>query len=292
MIPNPIIVDADVAVSDLLINADVQSNDLEVEGSTGIEMRPMPHITIGNVETLETGEPATATMTGTYAQPVLNLGLPKGNTGEQGPQGERGPQGEQGIQGPQGVQGETGPQGPQGDAYNLTANDRTEIAGIVEEDLGPTINNIYDTIDAVLDNNAIFIELSLSPDPSTDVPFAGILPYLTSNWKCYFASPDGAFYVDSWDDEAESITLLRASEGVFEKIVLTDNGDDTGMSGVMTTVDLSSLGTQYLNKSSDSVITGKSAVLANENGEPTETMTIRTGGSILNPNSNKTVVII
>lgn len=40
-----------------------------------------PNIGIGTVQTLEDGEPATATMSGTAEEPRLNLGLPKGEPG-------------------------------------------------------------------------------------------------------------------------------------------------------------------------------------------------------------------
>lgn len=43
---------------------------------------PVNVITIGDVSTLETGEEATATLTGTAPTQTLNLGLPKGNTGD------------------------------------------------------------------------------------------------------------------------------------------------------------------------------------------------------------------
>ncbi len=42
---------------------------------------PANTLTIGDVDTLETGEPATAELTGDAPAQVLNLGLPKGNTG-------------------------------------------------------------------------------------------------------------------------------------------------------------------------------------------------------------------
>lgn len=116
-IPNPIIINASVVGDGGVIPAEVMSNDGAIEAEAVTDTRPMPHITIGEVETLGNGEPATATMTGDYINPVLNLGLPRG---EQGIQGERGPQ---------------GPEGPQGDDYVLTQDDRTEIAGIVEGDI-------------------------------------------------------------------------------------------------------------------------------------------------------------
>lgn len=49
-------------------------------GATGAT----PNLTIGTVTTLEPDASATATITGTAENPVLNLGLPKGQTGEAG----------------------------------------------------------------------------------------------------------------------------------------------------------------------------------------------------------------
>lgn len=51
------------------------------KGDTG-DIGPTPAFSIGTVETLEPSEDATATITGTAAEPVLNLGIPKGDTGE------------------------------------------------------------------------------------------------------------------------------------------------------------------------------------------------------------------
>lgn len=66
---------------------------------------PANSLAIGTVDTLETGEEATASITGSAPNQVLNLGLPKGNTGAQGPQGEAGPQGLTGAAGPAGADG-------------------------------------------------------------------------------------------------------------------------------------------------------------------------------------------
>jgi len=51
------------------------------KGDTG-DIGPTPAFSIGTVETLEPSEDATATITGTAAAPVLNLGIPKGEAGE------------------------------------------------------------------------------------------------------------------------------------------------------------------------------------------------------------------
>lgn len=59
-------------------------------GEIGDSFQPLPHITIGEVETLEPDAEAYATMTGTSTQPVLNLGLVKGEKGDQGEKGDPG----------------------------------------------------------------------------------------------------------------------------------------------------------------------------------------------------------
>lgn len=46
-----------------------------------------PNISIGTVDTLEAGSDATASITGTSASPVLNLGIPKGTIGTPGADG-------------------------------------------------------------------------------------------------------------------------------------------------------------------------------------------------------------
>lgn len=46
-----------------------------------------PNLQIGTVTTLPTGSPATASLSGTAANPLLNLGLP---AGQQGPTGASG----------------------------------------------------------------------------------------------------------------------------------------------------------------------------------------------------------
>lgn len=53
------------------------------QGETG----PVAAFSIGNTSTLPAGSAATASITGTAAAPVLNLGIPKGDTGATGPQG-------------------------------------------------------------------------------------------------------------------------------------------------------------------------------------------------------------
>ena len=59
-----------------------------------------PALTIGTVVTLEPGADATATITGTDAEPVLNLGIPKGAKGDKGDKGEDGTGGSAAASGP------------------------------------------------------------------------------------------------------------------------------------------------------------------------------------------------
>ena len=82
-------------------------------------------IKIGKVTTGEEGSSAKVTNSGTENAAVLDITIPCGATGPQGPKGAtgatgpQGPKGETGAtgpQGPKGATGATGPQGPQGPA--------------------------------------------------------------------------------------------------------------------------------------------------------------------------------
>ena len=73
--PNPIIVPMTVASNNQAVPMTAASNEQTVLLDSTADIRPMPNITIGEVES---GEEASATMTGTSTNPVLNLVLPKG----------------------------------------------------------------------------------------------------------------------------------------------------------------------------------------------------------------------
>lgn len=135
------------------------NNDIHAGASVASTVFIEPSMEIGTIETLEPTEQAQASITGTKPNFVLNLAIPKGETGpqgeqglqgvqgEQGPVGPQGPKGETGMQGIQGPQGEVGPQGPKGDPgadYVLTDADRDEIASIVLEDTQAELNT-YET---------------------------------------------------------------------------------------------------------------------------------------------------
>ena len=59
------------------------------KGDTG-DTGATPNIQIGNVQTLEPGQQATASMSGTPENPLLNLGIPKGEKGDPGEDAESG----------------------------------------------------------------------------------------------------------------------------------------------------------------------------------------------------------
>ena len=86
---------------------------------------PATTITIGTVTAGNTPADAAASMSGTSPNQVLNLVLPKGDTGATGAKGDQGVQGVAGVQGnagpvgPQGPQGLAGPAGPKGDAAGI-----------------------------------------------------------------------------------------------------------------------------------------------------------------------------
>lgn len=67
------------------------------------------------IGTVENGENASVTNSGSSRNAILNFVLPRGETGPQGIPGEQGPQGEQGLTGPQGEKGDQGEQGEKGE---------------------------------------------------------------------------------------------------------------------------------------------------------------------------------
>ena len=80
-------------------------------GATGAT----PNLQIGAVTTLDAGNNATASITGTTENPLLNLGIPKGADGAQGPQGDPGPAGQDGADGAPGQDGQDGQPGADGE---------------------------------------------------------------------------------------------------------------------------------------------------------------------------------
>ena len=73
--------DATASYSDGLLTLGIPRGDKGEQGTQG-ETGATPNFSIGEVDTLEPNESATATITGTAEEPVLNLGIPKGEQGD------------------------------------------------------------------------------------------------------------------------------------------------------------------------------------------------------------------
>ena len=74
-------------IQSIVLNADYTLTVTYTNGNTWTsgsirgQVGATPHLTIGTVQTLEPGQSATADITGTDENPVLNLGIPKGQAG-------------------------------------------------------------------------------------------------------------------------------------------------------------------------------------------------------------------
>ena len=77
--------DGSVSTEDIVkaVTVYMEENAESFKGESG-ENGATPKLTIGTVETLAAGNNATATITGTVEEPVLNLGIPRGKTGASG----------------------------------------------------------------------------------------------------------------------------------------------------------------------------------------------------------------
>lgn len=101
------------AINSALENYEFPAGVNGVDGINGVD-GVSPVFSIG---TVQSGDMSSATITGTQANPILNLIIQrgaKGDTGAVGAQGVAGDTGPVGPIGPQGPQGEVGPQGPAG----------------------------------------------------------------------------------------------------------------------------------------------------------------------------------
>ena len=82
--------DTGVGISSVVLNADYTLTITLTNGTSYTtssirgEVGATPNLTIGTVSTLPEGSQATATITGTDEDPVLNLGIPVGDTGDPG----------------------------------------------------------------------------------------------------------------------------------------------------------------------------------------------------------------
>lgn len=107
-------------------------------------------VTVGSTTTLNPGQSATVTNSGTSGAAVLNFGIPKG---EKGDTGATGATGATGPQGPTGATGATGPQGPVGSVKStvvseLPASGNSDTFYLVDrEATGGTATGTFITFD-------------------------------------------------------------------------------------------------------------------------------------------------
>jgi hypothetical protein len=90
------------------------TNAVNSAEQSAIDAANASRLTIGTVTTGAPGSNAEVQIIGNPGEQELNLIIPRGDPGPQGPIGATGPQGPQGIQGPIGATGPIGPQGPIG----------------------------------------------------------------------------------------------------------------------------------------------------------------------------------
>ena len=96
----------------------------------------------------------------------------KGDTGERGEKGDKGDAGATGERGPQGETGPTGPQGPkgdQGDDYVLTAQDKEDIAGLVDV----PVNDVQINGSSVVSDGVAVIPVAKSNTLGLVIPNSG-----------------------------------------------------------------------------------------------------------------------
>jgi len=102
-----------------------------------IENGIIPEFKIGTIETLEAGSNATVSITGNNSSPILNFGIPKGDTGEDGavgPAGKDGVDGKDGATGPAGKDGVDGKDGATGPAGKDGADGKDGATGPAGKD--------------------------------------------------------------------------------------------------------------------------------------------------------------
>lgn len=101
-------------LSNLIYKEDLNNGATGATGATGADAET-PTLAIGTVTTGDPGTEATASITGTSPNFILNLTIPQGPTGatgDVGPTGATGATGDVGPTGPTGATGDIGPTGP------------------------------------------------------------------------------------------------------------------------------------------------------------------------------------
>lgn len=193
-----------------------------VDGINGID-GITPALSIG---TVVEGDAASATLTGTTEQPVINLVLPRG------PQGDVGPRGIQGIQGPQGLPGEAGTGVAQSrtnvltkclfgryNTYNTSTNWTTNTVMELEAEFTSLRIAIPNASASVIENVKVSVGVVAANVPQAWL--VGIQP--TGDWVDATLNGSTAFTLQP-RIEAERVSLAVSDELPVRSIPRTDGG--------------------------------------------------------------------
>lgn len=196
-----------------------------VDGINGLDGQDgtTPVLSIG---TVVEGEGASATLTGTTEQPVINLVLPRG------PQGDVGPQGIQGIQGPQGLPGEAGTGVAQSrtnvltkalfgryNTYNTTTNWTTNTVMELEAEFTSLRIAIPNASASVIENVKVSVGVVAANVPQAWL--VGIQP--TGDWIDATLNGSTTFTLQP-RIAAERVSLAVSDELAVRSIPRTDGG--------------------------------------------------------------------
>lgn len=205
-----------------------------IQGEKG-EIGLTPNFSIGIVKK---SEEASANITGTAENPILNLNLPKGDTGDIGPQG---PKGEQGIPGPQGepgIKGDIGDKGEKGDKGDT--GERGPSAVVIQNE-EPTDEDVLIWIDQDDDSDEVF-----NPDN-----YVHIDNYVATDNNYTDEDKDKLDGLNNYDDTSikEEISSIKKNKA-----------DKTEIPDISNLVDEQSL-TEALKTKQDKLITGNNIVI-------------------------------
>lgn len=176
-----------------------EKGDKGDKGDKG-EVGATPQMSIGLVQTLPAGSSATASMSGTTENPLLNLGIPKGDRGEKGDKGDKGEKGDtgaQGLKGDKGDRGEKGDTGAKGDKGEKGDKGDQGIQGIQGEQGIQGIQGVQgekgEPGDGVPVGGLTGQVLAKASDTDRDTEWVNVSPVIKNTASGSIASfPDGA----------------------------------------------------------------------------------------------------
>ena len=173
-----------------------QQGPIGLTGANGIS----PNLTIGTISSLDYGNTATATITGTQATPILNLGL---ITGPQGIQGGTGPKGDTG---PKGSTGSNGKDGKDADSSVIAGLTATCVTASGAAGISATAAGISATASA------------------TSATASGISATAAQGYADDISAKLVYFRADNINNKEVCLTKLTVNDGITDRIILNPNG--------------------------------------------------------------------